>query len=190
MNPTRRFRNYFKRFNENQDGMPSSMPAHRAFNYYVNSKQTLGLIFLFLAFTVFTIVAYSGGDIARILVIVYGLIVAAMAIVSLYGYLKKTVDLQNNKDVRRYVAINTVNTFVGLIVPVILLNEVIRSIVTLAAQITNYGTVFCQFRCTMVRAYWRSDIYTNVNTLLFWSMVILFAYWLIGGFIERYLSRE
>jgi hypothetical protein len=77
-----------------------------------------------------------------------------------------------------------------LIIPVILLNEVLRSIVTLAGQITNYGTVFCQFRCTLVRTYWRSDIYTNINTLLFWSMVILFAYWIIGGFVERHLSRK
>lgn len=190
MNPTRRFRNYFKASKENQSEQSTSYSVKRMYNYYINAKQTLGLIFLFLAFTVFALVAYSGGDLGRFVVIAYGIAVAVMAVLSIYSYVKKTVDLQNNSEVNRYVAINTVNTFVGLFIPVILLNEVVKSIVMLSAQLTNYNTLFCQFRCSMVRAYWKSDIYTNVNTLIFWAMVILFAYWMIGGMVERHLQTK
>lgn len=167
-----------------REGMKKLSEA-RVFNYYINAKQTLGLLFLSFAFTIFALVANRGGDISRMVVVGYGLIVSIMALHSIYTYIKKTVALQNDRTVSRYVSINSINTFIGFIAPVFILNEIVRSLVILAAQITNYDSLFCQIRCSAVHYYWRSGIYSNINTLLFWALVILFAYWLIGGFVER-----
>lgn len=180
MTPRNRFKEFFK----------GSEEQRRMFSFFINTKQTVGLLFLFLAFTTFSLVAYSGGDAGRVIVMLYGLVVLGMAMGSIFHYIAKTVLLQNDKTVARYVAINTVNTFVGLLVPLFVLNEVVRVLMNLASQITNYSTFFCQIRCSVVEYYWRSDIYTNVNTLLFWSVVILFGYWLVGGFVERYLQKK
>ncbi len=180
MNPKGRFGRFFKE---------GSKP-HRMFNNFIGVKQTVGLMFLFLAFSVFSMVAYSGGDAGRIIVMIYGFIVLVMGVASLVGYVGRTVALQNDKTVARYVAINSVNTFVGLLIPLFLINEVVRMMINLAAQLTNYGTLFCHIRCTVVDYYWKSDIYNNVNTLLFWGVVILLGYWLIGGLVERFMEKK
>lgn len=180
MNPRNRFKEFFK----------GSEKQHRMFNYFINAKQTVGLSFLFLAFSIFALVAYEGGDAGRIIVMIYGAIVVLMGFASLLSYVRKTVDLQNDVKVARYVAINSINTFVGLLIPLFLLNETVRVLINLASQLTNFGTFFCTIRCSVVQYYWQSDIYNNVNTLIFWALVILVGYWLVGGFVERYLQKK
>ncbi len=158
-------------------------------NYFV-IKTWLALTFFVLAFGFFAFVLRTAGDLGRILLVVYGIIMIFLCLVLMMEYFIKTVTLQKDKDVKIFSAILSVNTFFGLVLSLLYINIILAVTIRSLALMTYYGTFFCKVRLSLVSFYYNNQIYSQINSVIFWIVIFNIIIFLFGGLFERLLSKK
>lgn len=159
------------------------------FHKYLLVRSLIGLTFFVISVYMFVPFARSRGDLYKSILLLYIIFVIILCLGLIAGFIRRTVRLQNDAEARNYSAIVALNSFIGLIFPLIYTNVLTLTAIRIASQITNYGTFFCQVRCSIVREYYSNGIYFRMNDLIYFLIIIAFILFIFGGFAEKALDR-
>lgn len=159
-------------------------------NTYVVLRSFFGLLFFSIAFGLFYSFAIKEGDIVKILVAFFGIVIILLCHLVILEYFIKTIALQNNEEIKRFTAILSVNTAIGLALPIWLMSLVLNSVMKLLDTMTYANTFWCEIRVGIVRYFFRNDVYFMLQNLA-WALVVgAIAIFILGGIVERYFSRK
>lgn len=156
---------------------------------YLIFRSFFGLSFLTLAYLFFSPVVRLNSDLARLFLVIFGSIVLLMCLFMFFEYIIKTVRLQNS-NTNNYSALLAVNTFTGLIIPLLYVNLILSTIMKALGSMNNYGTFLCHIRNTIVNFYYWNNIYFLINQLVGILIVSALFLFIFGGFIERLYKRK
>ena len=161
----------------------------RFMNRFLVLRTSVGLAFFVLAFGFFTFFLRLGGDLGRIMIVVYGVLLILGCFALIVEYVLKTVNLQRETGFRSYSSILAVNTVFGFILPLIYTNIVLAVVIRSLSMMTYYGTFLCQARMSMVNFYYNNQIYTQQQSIIFWTVIMTLVLFLFGGLLERVFRR-
>lgn len=158
-------------------------------NRFLLIRSFFALTLFAASYIFFTPLLRLNSDLGRIFLAVYGGLILILALFIVIEYFIKTVRLQNS-DAKNYSAIVSINTFLGVIIPLFYSNAILATVIKALSQIQNYGTFFCEIRCSVVKFYYHNDIYYQVNQLIYLLVVVAFLFFLIGGFLEKNFRKN
>ncbi len=164
----------------------SSILLHK----YLLLRSLIGLSFFVLSVYMFVPFAKSRGDLFKGALLLYTIFVILLCLALIAGFIRRTIMLQNDVQARNYSIIVSLNSFIGLILPLIYSNALALTAIKIASQITNYGTFFCQIRCSIVREYYQNGIYAKMSDLIYLLIVMTFVLLIFGSFIEKMLDNH
>ncbi len=149
----------------------------------------VSLGFFTLAFLIFLPLLRRDYDWLRALIVLYGAFVVLWAWMVIYEFLVKGSRLLANKRVHNYSQLAALNTILGLAFPLFVLNSVKAIVVNTLSEFTYFGTAICEIRLSLVRFYYASNIYEQINSVIFWIVVLSLVLLIIGGLFERVFKK-
>lgn len=155
---------------------------------FIVFESALSLVFFTLAFLVFVPLLRRDSDLLKALIVVYGVFVLLWALSTIYDYLVKSSRLLANKTIHNYSLLSAVNSIIGLALPLFVLNSVSYIVMNTLSSMQYYGAI-CEIRMSLVRFYGASNIYNQMNSLIFWVLVFSLGLMILGGLLER-LNRK
>lgn len=161
----------------------------RFMNRYLVVRTSVGLTFFVVAFGFFTFILRLGGDLGRLMIVIYGAVLLFLCGVLVLEYILKTVNLQRETSLRSYSTVLAVNTLFGLIVPLFYFNVVLAVVIRALSTMSYYGTFLCQARMSVANFYYNTQVYTQIHTITFWIVIMALALFIFGGLFERVWRR-
>lgn len=158
--------------------------ARRGSEYMV-LESVVSLVFFTLAFLVFIPLLRRGSDFFKLLIVVYGFFVIVWALGAVYEYLVKSSRLLVNKKIENYSILSALNAILGLAFPLFVINSVSSIVVSTLGSMADWGTALCEIRFSFVRFYQSTNIYNQVESLVFWIVVLALGVLIVGGIFER-----
>lgn len=153
-------------------------------NRYLVIKNFIALFFVFLGFAVLYPLN-TEGDATRAILIIIATFVLISCLALIGEFAIKTLRLQVDPEVKRFSGIVSLNGLFGLVAPLFLLNIVLRKIMIMLSEMTHNGSALCRFRFDLIDFYKFNDTYFMLNQLIFYIVLILIAFFLFGGMMER-----
>lgn len=158
-------------------------------NRYIVFRSFLGLSLLVLAYFFFTPLLRVHSDWALLFLAVAGIFVLVMIGLLIFEYIVKVVRIQNS-NARNYSALVSINTLLGLIIPLFYANLVLSTVIRSLGGMMNYQTFLCEIRYTIVNYYYWNNIYFQINQFIYWLFLLVILLFIVGGFIEHLWRRR
>ncbi len=124
-------------------------------------------------------------ELAKLLLMIYSIIVLGLITLLIMELIVKTVQLQNEKEIKRYSAVVSLNSFFGLVFPLYFANIVLSKAVMYAGLLHDYDTIFCKLRYSLVNFYYSTQVYWKIEQIIFWVALLSIALFFFGGVIEK-----
>lgn len=152
---------------------------------YIVFESAVSLVFFTLAFLVFVPLLRRDSAILDLLVVIYGAFVIVWAFSTIYDYLIKASRLLINRQVANYSLLSALNTVLGLALPLFVINSVSYIVMNTLGGMPHMGSALCEIRMSFVRFYNAANIYNQLNSLVFWTLVFSLGLLVLGGLVER-----
>lgn len=145
---------------------------------YLLVRDSIALILLALAFAlVYRSLAWSG-LVGQIILLCFGIFIILAALMLIYGFVHKTVDLKlSNYGLTKYSIFSSLNLIFAATIPVLLIAYISKYLVFLMRAIPKYNTWICDLRYDFIKFYWRNDIFElllSIGSFLFYIAIIIF----------------
>lgn len=158
----------------------------RLFPSYSVTRSFVALSFLFLSFAIITPLARGGSDLTKLGVAFYGFIISVLALGLMAEFFVKTFKLQIEPRIRRYAALTSYNGILGFTMALVYFNIAFATVVRMLATMQNYNTVWCHLRFAFANSYRSFRIYQRLDDLVYSSLLIFIALFVLGGAWERW----
>ena len=163
--------------------------VNRFSNRFIVFRSFLGLSLLVLAYFFFSPLLRVQSDWALLFLAMFGIFVLVLIGLLIFEYIVKVVKIQN-ANVQNYSALVSINTLIGLIIPLFYANLVFSTVIRAFAGMMNYQTFLCEIRYTIVNYYYWNNIYLQINQFLYLLVILVVLLFIFGGFIEHLWRRK
>lgn len=152
---------------------------------YLVLKNLLAALLIFCAFLIVYPVVIRHDWPAITLLILGGIVLLGLLAALIHEFILKVARIQQ-QGLHRYSLFVSLNTVLGLTIPLVLINIVLRKLIFLMRAIPNYDTWICDMRFDIIRYYFRSMVSAQISELAFYTAVIAIALFVFGGLFERH----
>jgi hypothetical protein len=142
----------------------------------------LASAFFMISLGIFTTLLRRGDDLLKSLVIVYGLILLLFFSYNIITYLVNITRVALSK-AANFPFILFVNTFLGFIAQLFFFNLTLAIVVRTLAYIRHASSFVCEFKCSVVSFYYNTEVYTQINSLIWWVTLGTIAAFIIGNYM-------
>jgi hypothetical protein len=160
------------------------------FGRYFVVKNALALTFLVGSFAVLVPLLRQPNDWLKVGLAIYGTIILVLCVLLVGEFAVKVIRLQVEPGVRRYSAIVSVNSFFGLLLPMMYLNYVLSYVMRALASINEAGTFWCELRKSVTRMYYQNGMYWQINSIITHIFLLIVILFLFGPLFERARRRD
>jgi hypothetical protein len=163
--------------------------VERLTNPFLVVRRFTALSIVVFAFSFFTPLTHANSDLGKLLLVLLGTIILVLSLALIIEYGIKIFRLQRVRS-NRYSAALAVNTLLGLFAPLMYGNIVLMNIMKALGSMSDYGTIWCQMRYSLVNFYNWNHVYFKVNELAWIILLSVVVIFLFGGFIENLVLRK
>lgn len=156
----------------------------RLSNKYLVLKNFIGLTFIYFSVLILSPVIRTSGYYTKTLFIFFLLIVVVLIGLLMFEYLVKMKRMQSSS-IRHFSIAVALNSFIGFVVPIFFLNAVLWQIVKILKFMPHKGDFWCNLRIDILDFYFSNNIYSKLDEIGMWSLVIVIALFIWGGTLER-----
>jgi hypothetical protein len=171
-------------------GSRAILDEESKFSQYSVVKNFVVVVLLFAALILLSYPLLRSSDLGLYFLALYALVFIGISKAFILEWFKKLSKLQVERPAINYVAVSTLNTFLGLAVPIAMLNIALNILMTALELMPNRGTIWCAMRMDLVHIFHRSAISWYLSEV-FWILIIgLIAYYLVAGFVQQRAAKK
>ncbi len=138
-------------------------------------RSFLSISFFMLSILFFNGLTKTGGDFTKAFVSIFGLILIFLNLLVIINYFR-FIARSYYSNLNHLPVIITLNSFLGLILPLFYSNVILSIVMKSLQRMYNYDSFFCEIRCNLVSFYYNNNIYSQVSNLIFYLILFSFGY--------------
>lgn len=142
----------------------------------------LASLFFISSLGIFTTVLRRGEDALKLIVVIYGFVLLLFFLNNISVFIINVTRSAINKS-PNFPAILLFNTFFGFISQLFFFNLTLAIIIRTLAYMSRTNTLVCEFKCSIVSFYYNTQLYAQINNLIWWIILGSIAAFVAGNYL-------